>query len=138
MVSGKKEEPKGVKRLVLPLPPSANLYWRAIGIWGKDKEGKRVPRAKVILSREGRAYKERAELLGKAQAKGLMDGPVEVWLTVYFPNRRGDLDNRVKPTLDAIQGVAILNDSQVEAYHVMRRVDAECPRVEIKISRYAG
>ena len=126
-----------VKRLTLPLPPSINAYWRAVGIWVTDKRtGEKKPGAKVILSREGRAYKERAELLGRAQCKGILDGPCEVWLKVYLPSRRADHHNYTKALLDSLQDIAYENDRQVESLHTVRKMDRECPRIEIEIRRY--
>ena len=112
-------------RLTLPLPPTANLYWRTI------RSGKGC---RTLVSEAGRAYKDRAELLGKAQCREKLLGPVRVDLIIYFPNRCGDLDNRIKPTLDALQGVAIKNDSQVVALSARRMIDKENPRVEVEIT----
>lgn len=110
--------------LTLPLPPSANAYWRAI------PSGKFC---RILTSEVGREYKENAELLLKAQCREIMEGPIGVVLTVYFPNKRGDLDNRIKPTLDALQGVAIWDDKQIVDIHAKRLIDKDNPRVEITI-----
>ena len=113
-----------MNRLTLPLPPSANRYWRAIA---------RGKTATNILSESGRKYKELADVCGAAQKTRVLEGPVRVHATVFFPNRRGDLDNRIKPTLDALQGVCFANDSQIWEVTFSRATDKDRPRVEITV-----
>ena len=61
------------------------------------------------------------------------EGPVGVSAIVYFPNRRGDLDNRLKPVLDALQGVAYSDDRQIVAINAVRQIDKDSPRVEVAV-----
>ena len=112
-------------RLTLPLPPSANRYWRSIC---------RGNRPRVLVSKDGRSYRKRARLVGAAQAKAdPFTVPVCVSLHVVTPTRRGDLDNRVKPTLDALQGLAFDDDKRVVEIRATRSVDKENPRVEVEV-----
>lgn len=115
-------------RLTLPLPPSANMYWRAVNVGGK--------RARVLLSKDARAYQN--EALAVAYRAGVKAYPkgeaVRVRLVVHFPDRRGDLDNRVKPTLDALRGVAFQDDRQVWELEVIRETDPTAPRVEVEVT----
>ena len=111
--------------VTLPLPPSVNRYWRSIVT---------KKRARAILSEEGRAYKAIAELILTAQRQKMWDCPVSVRGRVYFPNRRGDLDNRIKPVLDALQGFAYENDSQVWELLFTREIDKDNPRVEVEVT----
>jgi crossover junction endodeoxyribonuclease RusA len=106
--------------LTLPYPPSANVYWR-------------VARGKVIKSNEARTYQEAAGWLAKSQGAELLEGPVCVRLNVYRPQRSGDLDNRIKPLLDSLQGILYTNDDQVEEIHAYRYDDKQNPRVEIEV-----
>ena len=106
-------------RLVLPLPPSANRMWRAVG-------------GKVKVSEEGREYRDKAELALAMQRAEKLEGPVGLHIYVYFPNQRGDLDNRIKPLLDVLQGKTFKNDSQVHHLVVTRYIDKEKPRVEVE------
>ena len=117
-------------RLTLPLPPSANAYWRAIC------QGRK---ARVLVSKDGRAYRRRARLVGLAQVGNLepFTGPVRVALHVVTPTKRGDLDNRIKPTLDALQGLAYDDDKRVVELHATRGVDRDNPRVEITVEEAA-
>jgi len=109
--------------ITLPLPPSANRYWRAIG------------RGRVLVSEEGRAFKKMASLAYIAQRRQYHDGDVKVKGYVYFENRRRDLDNVLKPLLDALaDGVAYRNDRQVRHIDIVARIDRDNPRVEIEIT----
>ena len=95
-------------RLKLPYPVSANRYWR---IW----------RNKAVRSAEATAYKSVVRRI--AQEAGVMpsEGSVAVCLRLIpKANKDGsanktviDLDNALKVTLDALQGIAYENDKQV-------------------------
>lgn len=112
-------------RLTLPLPPSANKYWRSILHRGKTR---------VLLSREGRAYKRQVDLLARMQRATLLTGDVRVSGVVYFENRRRDLDNTLKPLLDALAGgLCYANDRQVAHIDIRRGLDKSTPRVELVI-----
>ena len=101
-------------RLKLPYPVSANRYWR---IW----------RNKAVRSAEATAYKSVVRRI--AQEAGVMpsEGSVAVCLRRSpKANKDGsasktviDLDNALKVTLDALQGIIYENDKQV------RRIVAE-------------
>jgi crossover junction endodeoxyribonuclease RusA len=102
--------------LTLPYPPSANNYWR-------------VFKNRILVSREARAYKARVKL-EHARLKPLA-GPLSVSVAVYRPQRRGDLDNVLKVTLDALNGVAFEDDSQVVRLFAQRLEDKARPRIEV-------
>lgn len=110
----------------LPFPPSANRYWRNVN-------------GRMVKSAEADGYREEASwvaLLALRDAgqhgKPLM-GPVKAVLDFYFPSERGDLDNRIKIILDALQGVAYHNDSQIREIHARRFTDKQRPHVAIQI-----
>jgi crossover junction endodeoxyribonuclease RusA len=108
--------------VTLPLPPTANLYWR---IW----------RGRAVMSNEARAYKMNASLAAKAQGlRPIIDAEVAVVLRIFRPARRGDLDNRIKVLLDALRGVAYRDDAQVAALYAVQAHDPENPRVEVEIA----
>lgn len=56
----------------------------------------------------------------KIPAMGAQRLAVAIWL--HWPNRRrGDVDNRVKPVLDALQRAGVYDDdSQIDELHVYR------------------
>ena len=114
--------------VTLPLCQSANRYWRAIVQNG---------RVRVLLSKAGRDYKNDAHWAMVAQGinrQEQIEGPCIVSATVYFPNKRGDLDNRIKPTLDVIQGFCITNDKNVVKIAFARETDKDNPRVELCVT----
>lgn len=109
-------------RLVLPEPPSANRYWR---VW----------RNRAVLSDEGRSYRFQVRAaVGRPSDHGWpLEGPVAVTLAWYRGRQAGDLDNRTKPVLDALNGVAYRDDRQVTAIIATRHEDPSHPRIEVTI-----
>lgn len=105
--------------LTLPYPPSANRYWRSV-------------RGRVLVSAEARAYKERVRAYF-SRARPLT-GPVGIDLRIFRPRKIGDLDNAIKVLLDALRGMAYLDDRQVVVIHAWRYDDAKRPRAEITIA----
>lgn len=101
-------------RLILPYPVSANRYWR---IW----------RNKAVRSAEATAYKSVVRRIAQEAGVVPSEGSVAVCLRLIpKANKDGsvnktviDLDNALKVTLDALQGIAYHNDRQV------RRIAAE-------------
>ena len=108
--------------LVLPYPPSANVYYRHAN-------------GRMLLSREGREYKTRvAVALILTEPRPVPGrGPIGVRLDLYRPRKAGDADNRIKPILDALNGHAWDDDKQVAELHVYRYDDRSNPRVEVRV-----
>lgn len=114
-------------KLTLPYPPSANAYWR---VW----------KGRILVSAQARAYKARVGFqAAAAKARGgvspylTLAGPVVVSVALYRPQRRGDLDNTLKVLLDALKGIAFVDDSQVVEIHARRFDDKANPRVEVTV-----
>jgi crossover junction endodeoxyribonuclease RusA len=107
----------------LPVPPSANRYWR---VWNN----------RIVVTDEARAYKQEISLLLRACIP--LEGDVSVNFTVFRPAKRGDLDNYNKIMFDALQGLCYYNDNQIVEIHSYRKYDKDNPRVEILISRPEG
>jgi crossover junction endodeoxyribonuclease RusA len=105
-------------RIELPYPPSTNRYWRMF-------------RSRMVVSAEAKAYKEHAAWL--AREDGLrtpIDGPVAL-RAVLRPKKplrpsKGravrciDIDNALKVAVDALNGVAYLDDSQLVDLRISR------------------
>ena len=103
-------------RLELPLPPSMNVYWRR----GRAKGSGQVV---THLTHEGRAFRRHVKMLWLAQRKGRapLEGPVSVDATLWFPTMASDVDNRIKPCLDALEHAGVFgNDRQVALVQFMR------------------
>jgi len=102
----------------LPVPPSANRYWR---VWNN----------RIVVTDEARAYKQEIKYRFGNFAPIL--GDVCVNFTVFRPAKRGDLDNYQKLMFDALQGIAYANDNQIVEIHSFREDDKDNPRVELYI-----
>lgn len=116
--------------LELPPPPASNRYWR-------------MNRGRVHVSHEARDYRLAVHL--RATAAGLGTAKVGVWFPAgdvvvtiiwYRERKAGDLDGRLKVLLDALQGLAYTNDSQVKVLNAERRDEGE-GRVVVSIKAYA-
>lgn len=99
-----------VVRLELPLPPSMNVYWR--------RGPNRSPKAKfpvvTHLSAAGRAFRRHVKLIWSAAPGKQLAGPLYVFGALWFPTLASDVDNRIKPVLDALEHAGVYrNDRQV-------------------------
>ena len=98
--------------LDLPFPPSVNACYRAI------------PRGKicaVIISKDGRAYKERIKTLLSDNSKLLTDNRLMVSIRLFMPDkRRRDIDNYNKILLDSLTGIVWEDDSQIDILTIGR------------------
>jgi len=94
----------------LPWPPSVNRYWRHVG-------------SRVLISREGRAFRENVRaLLGGGRYPPLA-GRIAATIDAFPPDRRRrDLDNIQKATLDALEKAGVYeDDSQIDLLLTRRR-----------------
>ena len=107
----------------LPVPPSANRYWR---VWHN----------RIVVTDEAQAYKQEIKyLLSQAVP---MKGLVAVNFSVYRPRMKGDLDNYNKIMFDALQGLVYENDNQIVEIHSFRKDDKHNPRVELLVHPSEG
>jgi crossover junction endodeoxyribonuclease RusA len=104
----------------MPYPPTVNTYWR-------------IFKGRMILSANARRYKQTAALKAKAAGARPLQGPVSVTLHVYRPRKVGDLDNVLKACLDALRGVAYVDDKQITDISAHRYDDKERPRIDVEI-----
>lgn len=105
--------------LTLPVPPSANRYWKT------------TARGRIYETDEAKAYKQEVWL--RTRGVDRLAGDVCINFSVYRPRKAGDLDNYQKILFDALQGIAYENDNQIVEIHGFRHDDADNPRVEILI-----
>ena len=105
--------------LTLPFPPTANHYWKRNG-------------HRYFIAPAGIAFRTEVEARCIAAGVKPLTGPVSLAVTLTpGDQRRRDIDNVLKPLLDALtHGGAWLDDSQVARLVVERRVpnkaDAGC------------
>lgn len=106
--------------IVLPLPVSANRYWRNYG-------------GRTVVSDAAKAYKHAVWLQAQHAGMHPFSGPVAVYVHVYRARKVGDLDNANKVLLDALCGVAYQDDAQIVELHAYRHDDKANPRVEVEV-----
>ena len=80
--------------------------------------------------------KEQYQWEARAQWKGKpLEGDIAVEITLYFgTKRKADLDNFNKLSLDALAGIAYLDDSQIAKLTIERAYDKPRPRIAITIA----
>jgi crossover junction endodeoxyribonuclease RusA len=115
-----------VIEVTLPYPPSVNHYWRYVG-----------PR--VLVSRQGRAFRDRVRLVLAAAGVRPLSGRLVVQVDLYPPdNRRRDCDNAMKAMLDALQhGGAYLDDSQIRKLIVEMHAAVSAGKAVVRIKEHA-
>lgn len=118
--------------LTLPYPPSCNTYYRS------PNSGPLAGRH--LLSERGRAYREIVR--GQCLQRGLKPAMerLSVKLIVYPPdNRRRDLDNVCKGSLDALTfGGAWLDDSQIDELHLIRGPVIKGGQLRVIVHKFDG
>jgi Holliday junction resolvase RusA-like endonuclease len=108
--------------IVLPLPPSANTYWRY------TSNG-------VYVREAAENYKAGVKLRATLQRMTPFGGEVAMYVHVYRAQKRGDLDNFAKVLGDALNGVTYHDDSQVIELHMWRHDDKGNPRCEVEVRK---
>ena len=108
--------------LRLPWPPSVNHYYT-------------IARGRKILSKRGRQYKKDVAFSGAVNFSSLnliaADARLEVNIDVYPPDKRKrDLDNLLKPVLDAL----FPDDSRIDILRIRRRQKADGGYLRVHIS----
>lgn len=110
-------------KVTLPYPPSVNRYLRF------------SPKGWAYTTKEAKTYKQGAKLRALTQGmRPVTEGEVALSLAVYRPRKRGDIDNVLKVLLDALNGVAYVDDGQIGELHIHRLEDAANPRVEVCVT----
>lgn len=115
----------------LPVPPSANKWWRMVTPKGKP--------SRMVLSADARLYKEGVGTLLRGQFRGrpvplFPSGVVRLWLDWHRTARLGDLDKRQGVLLDALQGVVYDNDSQLVELHAVLHEAAVKDYVHVRVT----
>ena len=129
------DQPDGVLRLVLPIPPSINHHYATVN-------GRRV------LSAEGRRFKTlvgREVICALAKRKAgrrflavQNNSPLALDLRFYFASElRRDIDGGLKITQDAVCEALGINDNRIVEVTLRKDRDAVTPRMELAL-RAAG
>ena len=116
--------------LEIPFPPSSNHIWRGAG-------------RTVYATREYKDFKDRVATIWRSVVPSDWNASCEYAVTIELyqgSRRRYDVDNRIKPTLDALTSAgAWIDDSQVQSVTAVKKSDGDTRRraiVEIKRTRY--
>ena len=105
----------------LPFPPSSNTYYRQ---W----------RGRMLLSRRGREYRQEVADIVNGDR---IEGRLAVYILLEPPTRRKfDIDNRIKPLLDALQYAKLFDDDeQVDEIKISRGDIVKDGRVLLQVTR---
>ncbi len=124
--------------LTLPWPPSVNSYKR-VGRTVTTKTGKKYQQ-RVNSPETMKYYYQVAMTVGRKCPKIYRDSTIslEVVLDMHPPdNRRSDIDNFIKVTLDSLQRAGIIaNDYQIARLVVERKDKIEGGQIIVRISPY--
>ncbi len=107
--------------VTLPLPPSANALFRNTTTAERDKGVHKFGRAKTNVYRRWRINAVK-EIWAQVRADRRIGGLVSIKIT--FPRKNFDIDNRIKPVLDAlVDSCRIDDDVMVDEIIAQRRGD---------------
>lgn len=114
--------------LELPMAPTMNIYWR--------RGPNRSPRARegsvvTHVTKEGRKFRKEVYLCWLAhRPRTPLSGAVAVRAWIWFARHGSDVDNRIKPTLDALEEAGVFeNDRQVSSVSFRRMDETRRPAV---------
>lgn len=113
--------------LTLPLPPSVNSMYRAVGAGTSTR---------VVKASRTRLYEEEAgyAILAQKREQQVPPGPLAVIVKCYWPDKRKrDVDNFTKGVIDIISRTLGFDDCRIADLHAYKRVDPEDPRCEVTI-----
>lgn len=114
----------------MPWPPSVNRYWRHIA--------KGPLAGRVLISREGREFRELVRAAVLEAGRPRIDGRLRVRVIAYPPDRRArDLDNLLKAPLDALQHAGVIaDDSAIDALVIERAHVVPDGALTVRVSPY--
>jgi crossover junction endodeoxyribonuclease RusA len=115
--------------LLLPWPPTLNTYWRT------PHSGRLAGR--TMLSQKARDFREqcRRMIIASGPHKALV-GKLLVTIEASPPdNRRRDLDNLLKGTLDALQHCGVIrDDGDIDGLGIVRKGPVKGGMLKVHIS----
>lgn len=116
-------------KLTLPIPPSNNHYKR---YYCEQDSSHRVG---AFVPAHVKQYKADAGWLAKQAGARVIEGDVAVVMNVYLGKLDIDADNLFKVVLDALNGIAWADDSQIVDLHIRKHRGQRRRRLEIEIGQ---
>lgn len=114
-----------MKQVIIGNPPSKSNCYRIIQLGGHASLGK----TKALKEYEKSFY-----LQCNHYRNANIEGLFELYVDVYYPANKADLDNSLKCLLDCLQHVkAIPNDNKCIKIVAQKFIDKTNPRIEFKI-----
>ena len=106
------------------LPPSVNAIWVNI------PKGRR-------MSDKGKLFKQQAYYMIKKQNKGqMLEDLVRVSIELHFKTKhKRDIDNYNKAILDALNGIVLVDDSQIVELNVKKFIGTGKDEIKIQIEK---
>ena len=100
-------------------------------IYGNRCMGKRVIR---YLKKEGKDYKENLAKIAKEHFREPIVGNFVMRIDLLFPDkRRRDVDNYNKIILDALEGIAYIDDKQITTLIIRKWTDRKVGAIIIEV-----
>ena len=88
----------------------------------------------MVKSKDALAWEKSAKTqLAFLRARPLLEGPLEIQVTVYFRSRRSDLD--IELLKDVLQGYVYANDAQIIRMEAEKLLDVSNPRCEVIVTQ---
>ena len=126
--------------VMLPIPPSANAYWRQRVIKLKNPSRKQLLytggySAIGYIAPEAQAYRDQVKEMITQLGFRMSSSALRVEIVVCFSdNRRQDIDNRVKPLIDALKEAGVMeDDTQVVELSVKRGPVIKEGRIVVRV-----
>lgn len=140
-----------LEEISLPWPPSANTHWRSIAEVS-TKGGKGRAFSRVLISKEGRKYRARViSIFSALERSGFpvfaASDRIRVEVEAFPPltkggkesTKRHDLDNRLKPLLDALTLAGLWpDDSQIDDLRIFRGEQKPGGGVSVRVQKIGG
>jgi Holliday junction resolvase RusA-like endonuclease len=107
------------------IPPSMNAYWRSV-----CRNGRPI----VYLSKKGSEFKKALSFIAKSKIKEPFKDKVCVFIEYHTTGAVGkDIDNILKPVLDAMNGIVYVDDKQIEELSVKKITKCRENKLVIKV-----
>ena len=100
--------------------------------YNSNREGRR------FLTAKGRFYKNSIAWAAKSAMSGrpVFQDPIEIHFQFFYPdNRKRDLDNSIKLTLDSLVGICFEDDSEIVKIIAEKKIDKINPHICISIQQ---